>query len=122
MADIAAEASVAVQTLYLSFGSKARILSATFDRSVAGDDEALAVLERPWVSALADEPDLRQALRLLVAEGTAYRLFCMDRGWEPCRWQAWCLTSLQTTLADPPGAAAGLRLDMRHDAVQPPRR
>lgn len=71
MADIAAEASVAVQTLYLSFGSKAQILSATFDRSVAGDDEAMAVLERPWVSALRDEPDLRQALRLLVAEGTA---------------------------------------------------
>jgi AcrR family transcriptional regulator len=190
MADIAAEASVAVQTLYLSFGSKAQILSATFDRSVAGDDEALAVLERPWVSALRDEPDLRQALRLLVAEGTAIvaratpiylrvqeacadvevaevlatqrsrryqtdrglagllaakpgfaagvtadqagdiiyailsedtcRLFCIDRGWELGQWQAWCLTSLQTTLADPPGAAAGSRLDARHDAVQPP--
>lgn len=176
MADIAAEASVAVQTLYLSFGSKAQILSAAFDRSVVGDDEPLAVLERPWVGAVRDEPDLGQALRLLVAEGTAivaratpiylrvqeacadvevaevlatqrarryetdralaalltskpgfaagltaeaagdivyavfsedaYRLLCMDRGWEFARWQAWCLAILQATLADPPGAAA----------------
>jgi hypothetical protein len=144
---------------------------------VAGDDEAVAVLDRPWVSALRDEPDLRQALRLVVAEGTAiiaratpiylrvqeacadaevaevlatqrarryqtdrdvaallaakpgfaagvtvdqagdilyavlsedtYRLFCMDRGWEPGQWRAWCLTSLHTTLADPPGPGAG---------------
>jgi AcrR family transcriptional regulator len=177
MADIAAGASVAVQTLYLSFGSKVQILSAAFDRSVAGDDEDLAVLERPWVSALREEPDLRRALRLLVVEGTAIvaratpiylrvqeacadaevaevlatqrarryqtdrglaaqlaakpgfpagvtvdqagdiiyavlsedtcRLFCMDRGWEPGQWQAWCLTSLQTALAGPPGTTEG---------------
>jgi AcrR family transcriptional regulator len=176
MADIAAEASVAVQTLYLSFGGKAQILSATFDLSVAGDDEAVAVLDRPWASELRDERDLRQALRLLVAEGTAilaratpiylrvqeacadvevaqvlatqrarryqtdrdvahllaakrgfaadvtidqaadilyavlsedtYRLFCLDRGWEIGQWQAWCLSSLQATLADPPYPAA----------------
>jgi hypothetical protein len=50
----------------------------------------------------------------------ACRLFCMDRGWELGQWQAWCLTSLQTTLADPPGAAAGSRLDVVQPPWQPP--
>ncbi len=52
-----------------------------------------------------------------VLSEDAYRLFCIDRGWEHGQWQAWCLTSLRTALADPPGAAAGSRLDARHDAV-----
>ena len=182
MADIAGEASVAVQTLYLSFGGKAQILSAALDRAVAGDDEALAVLERPWVTALREEPDLRQALRLLVAEGTAivaratpvylrvqeacadaevaevlatqrarrhqvdlaaaamlaakpgfasgltieaagdiiyavlsedaYRLFCLDRGWELSQWQAWSLTVLEATLAGETAPAELRRRDL----------
>jgi AcrR family transcriptional regulator len=178
MADIAAAASVAVQTLYLSFGSKAHILSAAFDRSVAGDDQALAILDRPWVAAVRDASGLREALEPLVAQGAAiviratpiylrvqeacadaevadvlttqrarryetdrgfaellaakpgfkrdvtvdraadllyavisedtYRLCCMDRGWNPGEWQAWCLTTLQAALAEPPAGVSVL--------------
>lgn len=133
MADIAAEAAVAVQTLYLSFGSKAQILSAAFDLSVAGDGEALAVLERPWVSALADEPDLRQAIRLLVAEGApiiARATPIYLRVQEACadvevaevlatlrarRYQT--ERDLAALLAAKPGFAAGLTADQAGDIV-----
>lgn len=56
MAAIAAEAGVAVQTLYLGFGSKTAILAAAFDTALAGDDEPVPLSERPWfVEVLAAE-------------------------------------------------------------------
>lgn len=66
MADIAAAAGVAVQTLYLAFDGKDRILAAAHDVAIAGDDEPLPVLERPWVQAIRDEPDLSRAVEVLV--------------------------------------------------------
>src|SRR5437763_16336971 len=68
MAAIAAEAGVAVQSLYLGFGSKLGILSAAFDVAVVGDVEPVPLLERPWVRELAACPDGPRALRLFVAE------------------------------------------------------
>jgi AcrR family transcriptional regulator len=68
MSDIAAEAAVAVQTLYLGFGSKVGILSKVLDRAVAGDDAPVAVLERPWVGELLREPDPRRAVELFAHE------------------------------------------------------
>ena len=67
MAAIASEAGVAVQTLYLSFGSKGAILKAAHDVAVVGDDEPVPVLERQWVADLRAERDGRRALALLVA-------------------------------------------------------
>lgn len=56
MAAIAAEAGVAVQTLYLGFGNKTAILAAAFDTALAGDDEPVALAERPWfVEVMAAE-------------------------------------------------------------------
>jgi AcrR family transcriptional regulator len=69
MGDIAAEAGVAVQTLYLALGSKVQILGAVLDRAVAGDDEPVPLLERPWVVALEHENDGPRAIRLLAREG-----------------------------------------------------
>jgi AcrR family transcriptional regulator len=69
VADIASEANVAVQTLYLGFGSKVNILSAALDRAVVGDDQPVAVLERPWVAALERQSDGVRAVALLVHEG-----------------------------------------------------
>lgn len=57
MADIARQAGVAVQTLYLSFGSKVAVLAAALDVAITGDDEPVPVLDRPWFARLRDEPD-----------------------------------------------------------------
>lgn len=43
------------------------LLKACFDVAVAGDDEPVALVERPWVEELRGEPDLRWALRLLTS-------------------------------------------------------
>ncbi|WP_371786550.1 TetR/AcrR family transcriptional regulator [Streptosporangium subroseum] len=66
MADIARQAGVAVQTLYLSFGSKVAVLVAALDVAIVGDDEPVPVLERPWVARLRDEPDGVAALKVFV--------------------------------------------------------
>ena len=66
MAAIAAEAGVAVQTLYLSFGNKTAILKSAFDQAIAGDDEPVPVPDRPWFRAVLDNPDGRAALATFV--------------------------------------------------------
>jgi AcrR family transcriptional regulator len=66
MGTIAAEAGVAVQTLYLAFGSKVAILEAAHDVAVVGDDEPVPLLERPWVADLHAEPDGPRALALTI--------------------------------------------------------
>jgi AcrR family transcriptional regulator len=48
---IAAEAGVSVPTVELLFGTKARLLKTAIDVAIAGDDEALAMLDRSWTDA-----------------------------------------------------------------------
>jgi TetR/AcrR family transcriptional regulator, regulator of autoinduction and epiphytic fitness len=48
MRTIAAEAGVAVPTVELGFGTKARLLKAAIDVAIAGDDEPVPVLDRAW--------------------------------------------------------------------------
>ncbi|WP_163507362.1 TetR/AcrR family transcriptional regulator [Fodinicola acaciae] len=64
--DIAAEAGVAVQTLYLAFGSKVAILSAAHDVAIVGDDAPVPLLERDWVAQLAECPDAMAGWRHAV--------------------------------------------------------
>jgi AcrR family transcriptional regulator len=66
MAEIAREAGVAVQTLYLSFGSKVDLLAAALDVSLAGDDDPRPVLQRPWFDQLRDEPHAQRALAIFA--------------------------------------------------------
>lgn len=66
MAAIAAEAGVAVQTLYLTFGSKVAILEAAHDAAVVGGGRDVPVLERPWVDQVHGEPEGRAALAVLL--------------------------------------------------------
>ena len=68
MSAIAQEAGVAVQTLYLAFGSKASILSATLDVAIVGDDAPVPLLERPWVQVLRAEEDGHRAVALMCRE------------------------------------------------------
>ncbi|PTR36705.1 TetR family transcriptional regulator [Rhodococcus sp. OK611] len=63
---IAAEAGVAVQTVYFVFGNKRSVLAALLDVSIAGDDEPIATLDRPWVAEAVAEPDPMAQLRIQV--------------------------------------------------------
>jgi AcrR family transcriptional regulator len=57
MQAIAAQAQVAVQTLYFTFETKRAILKELLDVEVAGDHAPIATLDRPWVAqALAAAP------------------------------------------------------------------
>ena len=68
MAAIAKEAGVAVQTLYLSFGSKTAILQAAFDMALKGSDDPNGILEADWFQRVLTEPDGPAALRLFCVE------------------------------------------------------
>ncbi|TJZ75808.1 TetR/AcrR family transcriptional regulator [Rhodococcus oryzae] len=63
---IATEAGVAVQTVYFVFGNKRSVLAALLDVSIAGDDEPIATLDRPWVAEAIAEPDPMAQLRIQV--------------------------------------------------------
>ena len=68
MAAIAKEAGVAVQTLYLGFGSKLGILSAALDVAIVGDDEPVPLLDRSWMRELVELPNGHRALELFVQQ------------------------------------------------------
>lgn len=71
---IAAEAGVSEPTVYYSFGTKRAILTTALDRAVAGDDEPIPTLERPWVRDALADPDPRGQLRRQVAGAAAIYL------------------------------------------------
>lgn len=50
MAAVAGAAGVSVPAIELAFGTKAALLKAAIDVAIAGDDDPLPVLERPWVT------------------------------------------------------------------------
>ncbi|GAB2827996.1 TetR/AcrR family transcriptional regulator [Actinocorallia aurea] len=64
MKDIAARAGVSVETVY-GQGSKTSLFLAVVDRTLAGDDEPVPVIERPGMRAVLEAPDPRQALERL---------------------------------------------------------
>lgn len=63
---IAADAGVAVQTLYFTFGTKAELLQAAYDFAVLGPDSVPPHLTEWWRAAEA-EPDLHKAVQIIVA-------------------------------------------------------
>jgi AcrR family transcriptional regulator len=66
IADIAREAGVAVQSVYKAGTSKAELLHAVVDRSVAGDDDDVLIADRPPFRAIAEESDPPQQVRMLA--------------------------------------------------------
>ncbi|TMR10286.1 TetR/AcrR family transcriptional regulator [Nonomuraea turkmeniaca] len=84
---VAAEAGVAIQTVYAVFGSKRQLLSELIDVTIAGDDDPRSLPDRPFVAeirALADpraklaryarhltETHTRQAEVMLALAGAA---------------------------------------------------
>jgi TetR/AcrR family transcriptional regulator, regulator of autoinduction and epiphytic fitness len=68
---IAEAAGVAPETVYATFGSKRDLLSECVDVAIVGDDEPVALLERPWAAALLSRTDARARLRAIVDNGSA---------------------------------------------------
>jgi AcrR family transcriptional regulator len=67
---VAAQAGVAVQTVYFTFHTKVDLMREVLTFAVLGDDLPLAPHQRPWFEKLKDEPDPTKALRHMV-DGTA---------------------------------------------------
>jgi AcrR family transcriptional regulator len=63
---IAARAGVSKPTVFTAVGNKQTVLSAVRDVAMAGDDEAIAVGERPLAQEIFAEPDQHRAVELLA--------------------------------------------------------
>lgn len=59
---IADRAGVAVQTVYFHFHNKRTVLKEVTDQLATGDDEAVALLERPWMQQMHEAPDAEGAV------------------------------------------------------------
>jgi AcrR family transcriptional regulator len=64
---IASEAGVATDTVYAVFGSKRAVLSGLMERHVGGDDQPIAMLDRPEPQSVRREPNQRRQLARFVA-------------------------------------------------------
>jgi AcrR family transcriptional regulator len=64
MAAIAAEAQVAVKTVYLAFETKRGVLLALWHLLLRGDEEPIPVGERAWFQEVVEEPNPARQLRL----------------------------------------------------------
>ena len=63
---VATAAGVAVQTVYFTFGNKARLLAQVQDRVVLGNAPSEQWAEQPWAAELRSETDPRKLLDLFV--------------------------------------------------------
>ena len=75
---ISNRADVPQATVYRLFASKVGILKALLDTSIAGDDQPLAVQERPGVAALFDESDPVELLAGFAGVTTAINVRTSD--------------------------------------------
>ncbi len=66
---VAEQSGVAIQTVYFHFRNKRTLLKEALDVAAVGDDEPVALLERPWLTEIRQEPDPRRVIQLWVANG-----------------------------------------------------
>jgi len=64
---IAAEADVAVETVYARFKNKRNLLDAYLGASIVGDAQPIALLDRPEAQAVRDAPDHEAQMRMLAS-------------------------------------------------------
>jgi AcrR family transcriptional regulator len=75
MAAIAAEARVALKTVYVAFETKSGVLRALWNLGLRGDEnEERPVSEHPWYREVLQEPDPEQQLRLNARNSRAGKL------------------------------------------------
>jgi AcrR family transcriptional regulator len=57
LADVAVAAGVARPTVFAAFGSKPALLARVLDEAISGDDETVAVRDRPWFQPVWNAAD-----------------------------------------------------------------
>lgn len=67
MNDVAAEASVSVETVYAAFGTKVNLLKKVWDITIGGDDEEIPFHERPEMREMRAEQNLARRLEMYAA-------------------------------------------------------
>jgi AcrR family transcriptional regulator len=65
---IAEAAGVSVPTVYVRFENKRFLLQALLDRTIAGDDAPVPMLDRPWMQEALSRPDTADVLGRIVHE------------------------------------------------------
>ena len=73
MAAIAAEAGVALKTVYTAFESKSGVLRALWHLLLRGDEEDVPVMDRAWYRETLDEPDPERQLQLNARNARAVK-------------------------------------------------
>lgn len=68
---VADAAGVSVQTVHSHFPTKRDLLKEVIDQAVAGDDEPVAISERPEMASILNEPTAEGKLRLHAAHAVA---------------------------------------------------
>lgn len=66
MQQVADKAGMAVQTLYLRFGTKDQLLAELEDVVILGGEPTSRLMEQPWVRSLREERDPRRLLELFI--------------------------------------------------------
>jgi AcrR family transcriptional regulator len=74
MAAIAAEARVALKTVYVAFETKSGVLRALWNTLLRGDEGDAPVAERDWYREALDEPDAERQLRINARNSRSVKL------------------------------------------------
>jgi AcrR family transcriptional regulator len=73
MAAIAAEAGVALKTVYVSFETKSGLLRSLWHLLLRGDEADVPVVDRSWYREVVEEPDPQRQLRLNARNARAVK-------------------------------------------------
>jgi AcrR family transcriptional regulator len=73
MAAVAAEAGVALKTVYVAFETKSGLLRALWHLVLRGDEADVPVMDRPWYREVLEEPDPERQLRLNARNARAVK-------------------------------------------------
>jgi len=71
MRAVAADAGVALPTVEVAFGTKARLLKAVIDVAIAGDNEQVAMLDRSWAARAESIDDPAEFIAAFAQQLTA---------------------------------------------------
>lgn len=69
--DVAEQAGVAFQTIYFVFGNKRTLLKELVDVTIAGDDEPMSTMDRPWYTEALAAATAQDMLRAYITGTTS---------------------------------------------------